>query len=74
MGYFFWLSIGLVIVTLGYYVVFASIIYYWHEKWATVVVVPLLYTFHFFVKAFLVTCLLALIIQFAPDIISLFYK
>ncbi|OGZ65351.1 MAG: hypothetical protein A3C50_03345 [Candidatus Staskawiczbacteria bacterium RIFCSPHIGHO2_02_FULL_43_16] len=71
MSYFFWLSIALLVSTLIFYAIFAGLIYYWHEKKTTVVVVPLLFTFEFFSIGFLVICLITLLIQSSPDILKL---
>ncbi len=71
MSYFFWGTIILFVATLIFYVVFASLVYYWHEKRASIVVVPLLFTFEFFVIAFLITALVCVLLQYLPDIIKL---
>lgn len=71
MSYFFWLSIGLLVATLIYYLIFAGFIWYWHEKKITVLVVPLLFTFEFFLFGFLIISLIAVVIQYAPEALSL---
>ena len=71
MNYFFWLSIALLVSTLIYYAIFAGFIYYWHEKKTTVLIVPLLFTFEFFLIGFLVICLASLAITYAPNIYQL---
>ncbi len=71
MSYFFWLSIALLVATLIYYLIFAGFIWYWHEKWTSVVMVPLLFTFEFFLFGFLIICLIAIVIQYGPAAFSL---
>jgi hypothetical protein len=71
MSYFF---IGLYILfalTAIFYIVFFSLLYYWHEKKATFVVVPLIFTFDFFAVGFLVVCIVSLVLQYAPSFIKL---
>ena len=68
MSYFFWGLIALFIATAIFYIVFALIINYWHERRPTLVVVPVLFTFEFFLVAFIVVCLVFLFFQYLPDI------
>lgn len=71
MSYFFWLSIALLVATLIFYIVFATLIYYWHEKKTSIVIIPLIFTFDFLIIAFLVVCLASLALQFGPEILRL---
>jgi len=72
LSYLFWGVTILFLATLIYYVVFFSLIYYWHEKKTTFVVVPLIFTFEFFIIAFLVFALAMIILNYYPSILSLF--
>ncbi len=71
MPYFFWGTIILFIATAIFYIVFVSLVYYWHEKKTTFVVVPPLYTFEFFLTGFLIVCIIFLLIQYLPDILKM---
>jgi len=71
MSYIFWGTIILLIATLIYYIVFLSLVYYWHEKKITYVIVPLLYTFEFFIVAFLIVALICIVLQYLPEMIQL---
>lgn len=70
MIYFFWGTIVLLILTAIFYIVFFSLVYYWHEKKTTLVVVPLIFTFEFFITGFLAVSLVSIALQYAPDIIK----
>lgn len=72
MSLIFWGTIILFAVTLIFYGVFFSLIYYWHQKKITYVVVPLIFTFEFFLVAFLVIGLGLILLNYFPDIIGLF--
>ena len=71
MSYFFWGTIILFVATIIYYVVSVSLIYYWHEKNITYIVVPLIHTFEFFITAFLIMASFSIFLQYLPDIIKL---
>jgi len=71
LSYFFWGSVILLTLTTIFYMVFASLVYYWHEKRATYVIVPLLYTFEFFITGFVIVALVSLTLQYLPDILKL---
>jgi len=68
---FFWGTIILFIATAIFYIVFFSLVYYWHEKKTTFVIVPLLYTFEFFAIGFFIVSLVSLLMQYLPDILKL---
>ena len=53
-----------------FYAVFFGLIYYWHTTRATYVVVPLIFTFEFFVVAFFVFAIIMIIIHYLPLFIS----
>ncbi len=74
MDYFFWGTILLFVATVIYYIIFFSFIYYWHEKRATFLVVPLIYTFEFFLIGFLIISLTVILLQYMPDILEIFIK
>ena len=74
MEYLFWGIIILFSATLIFYMVFVSLIYYWHVKKTTVVVVPLIFTFEFFIRAFLVVALVVLLLNYLPSIIEMLNK
>ncbi len=71
MSYFFWGTIILFSATLIFYLVFVSLIYYWHEKKTTVLVLPLIYTFEFFLCGFFVVSIVCIVLQYLPDILKL---
>ena len=71
MDYFFWGTIILFLVTAIFYIVFFSLIYYWRETRANFVVVPLIFTFEFFLVAFLVVSIISLILTYIPEILNL---
>ncbi len=71
MTYFFWGTVILFVCTIIYYLVFFGLVYYWHETKTTVVIVPLLYTFEFFVIGFLVMSLGVILLQYYPEILNL---
>ncbi len=64
MALFFWLIIVLFILTAIYFVVFFSLVYYWHETKTSFIIVPLIYTFEFFVIGFLIVSIISLVFQF----------
>jgi hypothetical protein len=71
MSYLFWAIIILFAATLIFYIVMFSLIYYWHLKKITLLVVPLLFTFEFFIVAFLAISIILLIFNYLPDISKL---
>lgn len=72
MTYFLWGTIILFIATAIFYIGFFSLVYYWHEKKITLVVMPLLFTFEFFLIGFLVVAIASLVLQSIPQIFILF--
>jgi len=71
MDVFSLLVIILFVATAIYYIVFFSLTYYWHEKNETYIVVPAIYTFDFFIMGFLVISIISIIINFLPEILTL---
>ncbi|OGZ72255.1 MAG: hypothetical protein A2908_03895 [Candidatus Staskawiczbacteria bacterium RIFCSPLOWO2_01_FULL_38_12b] len=67
----FWANIVLLVATALFYAVLFSLVYYWHEKKATFIVVPLLYTFEFFITGFFLVSFLVILLQYLPDIVKL---
>ena len=70
MPYFF---IGINILfaaTLIFYIVFFSLVYYWHEKKTTFVVVPLIFTFEFFLIGFLIVSIVSILLDNLPLILN----
>ena len=74
MLYLFWGAVILFSATFIFYVVFFSLIYYWHLKRTTLIVVPLIFTFEFFIIAFLVISLVLIVLNYFPIIAGLFIK
>ena len=72
MPYFFIGISILFIVTLIFYVIFLSLVYYWHETKTTFVVVPLIYTFEFFLIGFLVVSIVSILLEYLPQILKMF--
>ena len=68
MTAFFILSILLFACTIIFYLVWYAVINYWHETRVSTVIIPVLFTFEFFVAGFLVIVLLSLLWQYLPDI------
>ena len=70
MSYFF-TGLGILFAaTIIYYIVFFSLVYYWHEKKETFVIVPVYYTFEFFAIGFLVVCVVSVLLEYLPQIIK----
>ena len=72
MDIFSTLLIVLFIATAIFYIVFFSLIYYWHEKKMSFVVVPVIFTFEFFLAGFLVVCILSIVISYSPFLLKFF--
>jgi hypothetical protein len=71
MDIFNTLLIVLFIATAIYYIVFFSLTYYWHEKKTTFVVVPVIYTFEFFIIGFLIISIASIVVNFLPEVLTL---
>jgi len=55
-----------------FYVVLFSFIYYWHLKKLSFVVVPMLFTFEFFIIGFFLVSIVAIILKYLPEAIKVF--
>jgi len=71
MSYFYIGTIILFISTAVYYMVFLGLIFYWHLKNVSYIIVPLFFTFKFFFTGFLVVSAVSLILENLPKIINL---
>ena len=71
MSYFFWGTLILLIATAIFYFVFLGLVYYWHEKKTTYVIVPMLYTFEFFITGFFIVAMVSIILHYLPQFIQL---
>ena len=56
----------LFISTAIFYVVLFSFIYYWHLKKTSYVIVPMIWTFEFFVIGFFIVAITSIIINYLP--------
>ena len=72
MSYFFIGINILFIATLIFYIVFFSLVYYWHEKKTTFVVVPLIFTFEFFLIGFLIVSIISILLEYLPQVLNTF--
>jgi hypothetical protein len=61
--------IVLFIMAAIFYIVFFSFIFYWHFKRVTFIVVPIIFTFEFFVMGFLVVAVVSIIINYLPILV-----
>ncbi len=60
----------LLVSTAVFYIVLFSFIYYWHLTKITFVVVPLIFTFEFFITGFFVVAIVSIILNYLPDLIK----
>lgn len=70
MDIFSILLIILFALTAIYYIVFFSLIYYWHLKKTSFVVVPMIFTFEFFLIGFLIVAIAAIAVNYMPYLIE----
>lgn len=71
MSYF---DIGIIILFIAtaiYYIGFFALIFYWHLKKTSYIVVPILFSFKFFFMGFLIVSAISLILENLSKIISL---
>jgi len=61
----------LYVTTAIFFIVFFSFIFYWHLKKITVMVLPVVFTFEFFVMGFLVVVIVSIIFNYLPVLIKL---
>ena len=66
MDIFSALLVILFIATAIFYVVFFSLIYYWHLKKTSYVVVPFIFTFEFFIIGFLIVAIITIVVKYFP--------
>ena len=71
MDIFSILLIILLALTAVYYIVFFSLIYYWHLKKTSFVVVPVIFTFEFFLIGFLIMSIIYIVVKYIPFVIKL---
>ncbi|OGZ64084.1 MAG: hypothetical protein A2998_00095 [Candidatus Staskawiczbacteria bacterium RIFCSPLOWO2_01_FULL_37_25b] len=71
MDIFSTLLIVLFIATAIFYIVFFGFIYYWHLKKTSFVVVPVIFTFEFFLTGFLIVVIISLALNYAPYLLKL---
>ena len=71
MEIFSTLVILLLIATAIYYIVFFSLSYYWHEAKTSYVILPVIYSFEFFLIGFLAISIVSIILNFSPEILQL---
>jgi hypothetical protein len=64
------LVIALFVATAIYYIVLFSLIYYWHLKKASFVIVPALFAFDFLLIGFLIISIVYIVIKYLPDFIK----
>jgi len=64
--------ITLFFATVIFFIVFFSFIYYWHVKKLTFIVMPVIFTFEFFVTGFFVVCIVSIILNYLPGFITTF--
>jgi hypothetical protein len=66
--------VGLVVLfsmSAVFYVVLFSFIFYWHLRRISFVVVPMVFTFDFFLIGFLIISIIYLVIKYLPDLIKI---
>jgi len=71
MEIFTTLLILLFILTAIYYIVFFSLVYYWHETKLSFLVLPVIYTFEFFIVGFLIISIISIVIYYVPEILKI---
>ena len=66
---------GLIVLfamTAIFYIVLFSFIFYWHLRNITFVVVPVFFTFEFFIMGFFVVSIVSIILNYLPDLVRAF--
>jgi len=61
--------ITLLAVSAVFFIVLFSFIYYWHLKKISYVVVPVVFTFEFFITGFFIVAIVSIILNFLPALI-----
>ncbi|MDD5464521.1 MAG: hypothetical protein PHP62_05225 [Candidatus Moranbacteria bacterium] len=65
-------TVGIIVLlamTAIFYVVLFSFIFYWHLKRLSYVVVPVIFTFEFFIMGFFVVAIVSFILNYLPEIV-----
>jgi len=62
--------ITLYATTAVFFVVLFSFIFYWHLKKVTFLVVPLIFTFEFFIMGFLAVAIVSIVLHYLPILIK----
>ena len=57
--------------TIIFYIGAVLLLYYWHEAKPTFIVLPMLYSFNFFIIGFLLLALVAILFQYTPEILPM---
>ena len=65
MDFFTIAFIILLLATIIFYIVFVSLVYYWHDTRISYLVVPLIFTFEFFLIGFLVIAIASIFMYYA---------
>lgn len=60
----------LLTATAVFYVVLFGFIFYWHLRKTTFVIVPVIWTFEFFIRCFWVVVIVSLILHYLPILIA----
>ncbi len=66
-------STGLTVLFIGtaiFYIVIFSFIFFWHLKKISFIVLPLLFTFEFFIMGFFAIAIISIILQYLPVLIG----
>jgi len=66
-----WGTITLFVATAIFYIGFFALIYYWRVTRANFVVVPIIFTFEFFLIGFLIVSIISLVLQYLPEVLNL---
>jgi len=65
-------TVGLIVLfamTAIFYIVIFSFIFYWHLVKISFLVVPMIFTFEFFAKGFLVVAIVSIILNYLPVLV-----
>lgn len=71
MGIFYILLIDVFVASAIFYIVFFSLVYYWHLKKTSFVVLPVIFAFEFFLAGFLTISIVSIVIYYLPQLLSL---
>jgi hypothetical protein len=62
--------ITLFICTAIFFIVLFSFIYYWHLKKTSYIIVPMIWTFEFFVTGFFIVAIVSIILNYLPILVG----